>query len=377
MSIKGTRNDEAVLCTLDKTYMLRLAESSNVMLLAPTTEKKRKQREEQEEPASEADADAGQESEKLEVQASVSAHFEIIRCAPKTGGLAALLSARPYTGANDSESTASLDTAAAAASADAHLPLQRRLTLEELEVTVQASSAELRTALREARALSVDGCWCVLEPQLESDILEAALSLCVEHEWPVNAVPVAQCVELCVAQFPGFDELSVRHCLRTHSTQAVGADATWESWLEAANLGALALDASAIARFRARTLLAMCDVWPRDKFLEAWAEALPSGTMPDESLLAGLAILLPPVPDPMNPDEEPVPMLQSLPLASLSLVPKERFAQLFKVKRAWRLEELAPYVKDLVDPTTAPTKLVLQFSRSVTANDGSVSYVSR
>ena len=151
VSIKGTRNDEAVLCTLDKTYMLRLAESSNVMLLAPTTEKKRKQREEQEEPASEADADAGQESEKLEVQASVSAHFEIIRCAPKTGGLAALLSARPYTGANDSESTASLDTAAAAASADAHRHCSAA-ELEEPEVTVQASSAELRTAWREARA---------------------------------------------------------------------------------------------------------------------------------------------------------------------------------------------------------------------------------
>ena len=40
MSIKGAANDEAVLCTADKTYTLRLAESSNSMLLAPKTKKR-------------------------------------------------------------------------------------------------------------------------------------------------------------------------------------------------------------------------------------------------------------------------------------------------------------------------------------------------
>ena len=41
LTIKGGRDDDAVLCTADKTYTLRLAESSNSFLLAPEREKKR------------------------------------------------------------------------------------------------------------------------------------------------------------------------------------------------------------------------------------------------------------------------------------------------------------------------------------------------
>ena len=369
VNIKGGRNDEAVLCTADKTFVLRLAESSNVMLLAPNTAQKRKHRSDE---GNEAEADATREDEALEVKATVSAHFEIIRCAPKTGVLSALLSERPYLGAGDSES-ATLGPG----DPDGSTPAQR-LTLKDLEVAVQASGAELRAALRDARALAVDGCWCVLDTQLEQDIMEAVLSLCVEHDWPLDAVPVRNCVELCCQQFPGFDELSVRHCLRAHSKQALQTEqaSAWEAWVGAASLDQLALDPSAISRFRVRMLLSMCDVWPRDKFFEAWADALPDSIEPDEGLLAGLAVFLPPT-DRHPAESDSTPMLQAMPLSSLSLVPKERFAQLFKVKRNWMLDELVPYIQDLVDPSIAPTKLVLQFSRSVTANDGSITYVSR
>ena len=41
LTIKGGRDDDAALCTADKTYTLRLAESSNSFLLAPEREKKR------------------------------------------------------------------------------------------------------------------------------------------------------------------------------------------------------------------------------------------------------------------------------------------------------------------------------------------------
>ena len=64
-------------------------------------------------------------------------------------------------------------------------------------------------------------------------------------------------------------------------------------------------------------------------------------------------------------------------VAGLPLQPKERFKYLFGVKREWSLDELAPYVKPLLEPGKDATKLVLQHARSVYANDGSVSYVSR
>ena len=165
-----------------------------------------------------------------------------------------------------------------------------------------------------------------------------------------------------------FDEASVRHCLRTHR---VHADAEWPTWIGCTDQPTISLSQSAISAFRARALLAECDTWPREKFFEAWAEHLPSGfPAPEEAHLLGLAVMLK-----ASTNEEPV--LRSLPVLSLPLTAKERFATLFAVKRDWQLEELTPYVKSLLQPGSSITKLVLQHARSVYANDGSVSYVPR
>ena len=74
-------------------------------------------------------------------------------------------------------------------------------------------AAPLLAALQACRALEVEGRWCVLDPQLEMDIVECVLSLCVEHEWALSAVPTFDAVNLALAQFDTFDELSVRHAL--------------------------------------------------------------------------------------------------------------------------------------------------------------------
>ena len=52
-------------------------------------------------------------------------------------------------------------------------------------------------------------------------------------------------------------------------------------------------------------------------------------------------------------------------------------AALFEVKRSWKLDELTPYVIDLVDPGAKPEKLVLIDARAVHHTDGSTSYVPR
>lgn len=365
VSIKGTQNEEAVLCTSDKTFSLRLAESSNSFMITPKSKKRPLPVEGDESTSTEADG-----KEVLEVQASIGAYFELIRSAPRTGGLLALLSAWPHRGTDDVCDDAD-EEADPDAAADATAPpvSKCRLSLQQLETAVQCSIAELRTALQECRALEVDGGWCVLDPQFEMDIVECVLSLCVEHEWPLSAVPTAECVRHSLEQFPGFDERSIRHCLRTHSEHA---NAAWDVWTAAATQETIALDSAAIARFRARALLAEADNWPREQFFEAWAENLPAGHVPDAALLAGLAITLPP-----SPGSDEAPRLQGLPASALSPVPKERFKALFMLKRSWTLDELTPYVRPLLDPGAAPTKLVLQFARSVYANDGSLTYVSR
>lgn len=173
-------------------------------------------------------------------------------------------------------------------------------------------------------------------------------------------------------QFPAFDEPAIRHALVSHS---VHASAPWEEWRAAAQKETIALDGVALSRFRARTLLAECDEWPREGFMEAWAESMPPGaSAPDAEHLAGLAVVIDPTNAAGSADE---PVLRALPLTSLPHVAKARFQTLFGVKHAWTMAELTPYVADLLEPGSAASKLVLQHARSVVANDGSVSYVSR
>lgn len=352
VSIKGAQPDEAVLCTKDATFVIRLAESSNTFLLA----------------SSDAAAGGKPGEEPVHVHASVSAHFETIRIAARPGPLLKLLRAFPYSGGGARDSDVS-GGVTADPPIDATGVQLRRLTLAELEGMVQCSSGELRAALQAAHALDVDGHWCVLDAQLERDLVECITALCIENEWPLDAVPTGRCVEICMGQLEGVDELSVRHCLRTHSTLAA---ADWETWCGATSVETIALSADTLTTAKAQTLLASCDAWPQDKFFEEWAELLPPGCVPALSHLAGLAVIMP-----SGGGEAEQPTVQALDVGSLSAVPKERFAALFRVKKVWTMAELEPYVNDILDPGCAPTKLVLQYARSMGASDGEAKYVSR
>jgi sister chromatid cohesion protein DCC1 len=356
--IKGGPNDEAVLCTADKTFTVRLAESSNLKMLGVSARTKRMR------------PDSEQTDEVWIAEASATAHFELVRSAPRTGTLATILAARPYMGGE----AAAEEDAPGEGEEEAATPGQRskrRLTLAELENAVQASAAELRVALRDSRALCVDGRWCGVDAQLELDVMEIALAECVKHEWPLSAVPVAECVAGCLEQATqGIDEAVVRHCLRCHSTLARAA---WDEWVAASSAEFLALEPKALCRFRARAMLAECDAWPRERFMEAWREGLPSGVELDETTLEGLAISLKPADSPAV-DETTI---QSLPVSSLPLTPKERFVALYGVKKVWTMHELAPYVRDIVEPGKKADTLVLQFSRRVVAMDLSETFVSR
>jgi sister chromatid cohesion protein DCC1 len=329
--IKGGDDDEALLCTRDRTFVMRSAESSNSMLLAPSRP-----------PAT----GAGE----LSIQASTSAHFELLPSAPRVGQLRGVLGAWPYAGPK-------------AEAADGGEAGRERPSLAQLGETVQCSDAELRVALKQVRGLCVNGGWCVLEPQLETDIMDVVLSLAVEHEWPIDAIPAADCVRLSLAQMEDFDALAITHCLRCHSALA---EAPWDEWVAGTERASFALDPRAISTFRARCLLTQCDEWPRDSFFEAWGGSLSFGITPEPSDLEGLAI-----------SSADGASLQALPFESLPVAAVPRFEALFKVKREWSMAELLPYVRDLIDPTSSAERLVLTHGRGVKANDGSMTYVPR
>jgi hypothetical protein len=56
------------------------------------------------------------------------------------------------------------------------------------------------------RAIEVDGRWCLMHPQFESDVVESILALAVEKEWPLHAIPMW---EAATELAPQIDETAV------------------------------------------------------------------------------------------------------------------------------------------------------------------------
>jgi hypothetical protein len=161
VTIKGADSDEAVLTTRDKSYIVRLADSSNTMLLVRGPV-------ELSLPASAAEAEevpartlssartalriysganaevscAVEPAAPIQIQARVHEHFELVRCAPRLERARALLAICPYAGAAADDELCQL----AAAEVEEALAPNRpdmRPTLAQLERETQCGSRHL------------------------------------------------------------------------------------------------------------------------------------------------------------------------------------------------------------------------------------------
>ena len=118
----------------------------------------------------------------------------------------------------------------------------------------------------------------------------------------------------------------------------------------------------------------------KEQFLELWADNIGSmadgfGVPPELAVLQGLAIEV--AGDDGLRGDEPAVLVKALSAADLPATAAPRFAHLFKVKREWTIDELAPYVADLLDPGRTAEQLVLLHARSVIGGDGKRTYVTR
>jgi len=157
--IKGNEMDEAVLTTRDQSYAVRLADSSNTMLLvcgpvelstpeaaaAPSAETAAERTVVGARTVARTEAAGGGEAAAsgvadgpppIQIQARVHEHFELVRCAPRLGRTRALLAACPYAGA---AADAALDEPSTAEFAEALAPNRPELrpTLAKLERDAQ------------------------------------------------------------------------------------------------------------------------------------------------------------------------------------------------------------------------------------------------
>jgi len=196
-----------------------------------------------------------------------SSHLELVEVAPPLRTLAALLAAAPF-----GEAAAERVPGAPAWG----------YTWEELWARVQCSRAQLQAGLRAQRAACLRGRWCLLQPAYQTTLLDVLLLTAGAQGWPLSAFDSNAMVAAVAAD--GFDAEAARHVLSlyagpSHAGPGPAGDGLW------------GVDAPALCRARAQTLLAAAERRRCDEFMAAWRASLPEGVVPSLELLRGEALV--------------------------------------------------------------------------------------
>jgi sister chromatid cohesion protein DCC1 len=239
----------------------------------------------------------------------------------------------------------------------------RTYSLLELQRLVQASDAQLKSALSNLDALSIDepdgSKWRVLDAPYADEVFDLVLATLTQLSVNMFEAPGGTaadldrlCDDLAAQDYPRF---VIQHVLRMHASTASTDDG-------------VVLDGPKVARFRAQQIFRACSagqLFPSAAFVSGWADMLPRGVTADVQLLRGMALM----------EQHPThgSVYRFLPAASLPPAAAPRFSRLLKERAKWTLDEIDPYIRDLVAPGQTIEQLLLKNMR-VIKTDKSILY---
>ncbi|XP_037081411.1 sister chromatid cohesion protein DCC1-like [Pollicipes pollicipes] len=246
------------------------------------------------------------------------------------------------------------------------------LELRECRHTVQASDAELEAALRQCHALLMDGQYRQLECEYEFHVFSLVMKFIDENSWSADAVRRPPTLETLSELEPEavvtacFDrylrpvtEPAEQYCCRPgeHCTSVVKHGAACRR-LPGEQLFTLHEDE--VARLFARLLLHTMKTFNLADFTASWRQSVPEGVTTDLEQLRGLAVV--------NREVSPE-LVVRLQATDLPEEAAGRFQALFAIKQLWTGDELLPYVEDLTSPTLKLGSLLAKHCR-MTARRG-------
>ncbi|KAJ9050660.1 Ctf8p and Ctf18p associating protein [Entomophthora muscae] len=317
--IKGRPNDEAVLCSEDRTYALKSAQTSNSLLISKISK------------------GPGLHYNKLEVIHSLKSTIETARISPRLHRVKEVLLPSLYKGTTEKY-------------------LQKDkikfYALQELQAEVQASDLELSDMLQRLRVLTLDGVLRLVDLDYMYEIVCLILECAEAFSFPLEEMDLNLLLEKLSDH-----EIApplISHCLYSVS--------------ELLSNGCCKLIESEVSRVLGEKILKSLTepttVWD---FLERWSKDLPASYQPSMDHLQGLYYL----------DEDNVLDMSDnnyvhyFSAIDLSFEPKLRFKEIFNQKPRWTPSEIAPFVIDLI-PSRDPKELngfLLRFCRFVTVKE--------
>ncbi|KAK2562299.1 Sister chromatid cohesion protein DCC1 [Acropora cervicornis] len=293
VTIRGDHQDEAVLCTDKETYDLKVADTSNSLLLVPDCVL----------PKDEAFKSEVSPLVFREVSSCYTTYFELKQRRPKLEKLKFLLVGDLYKGPENEENTGHLE--------DDSVKKRSLHTLADLLSKVQASETEILEALKKIEALEINameavsisqlaasggsswmfsgsqaysfsGHWRLLDTDYKEKVVIGILTLLEEKDWSYEAVPVRECCDILQELEP---RIILEHCLNCY-----GEVTNMETDSGDENTVYYRLSEDKICRFYAEYLLRQAGRFNYHEFMDSWQQSVPEGMVTKSAHLAGIAL---------------------------------------------------------------------------------------
>ncbi|KFP99206.1 Sister chromatid cohesion protein DCC1, partial [Leptosomus discolor] len=318
--IRGEKDEQAVLCSKDKTYDMKIADTSNMLLFIPGCKTPEQLKADQ----------ASCNIIHSQIAGFSNNYWELRRRRPKLKKLRKLLMEDPYEGP-DSQKDQTLTFS--------------KYTTEDLLSLIQASEEEILHQLQVIDACKIEGYWRILEFDYEMKLLNHVTQLIDSESWSLSKVPLRTCLEELGSLEP--TEM-IEHILLSYGRKYTDDGEVYFEMRE-----------DKICRAIAQMLLQNAVKFNLSEFQEVWQQSVPEGMTTRLDQLKGLAL----VDKSLRPETIFLLKVEDLPEDN-----QERFNSLFSIRGKWTEEDITPYIQDLCAEKQTVGALLTKYARSSMQN---------
>ncbi|TNN02368.1 hypothetical protein fugu_009855 [Takifugu bimaculatus] len=318
--IRGDKDERAVLCSVDTTYDLKIADTSNLLLFVPECRK----------PNHVTNSEGVSHVAHTEIWGFCNSYWELRKQHPKLKKLKKLLMENPYEGpaiGGQEENT------------------ENRYTMLDLLERIQASEQEINTHLETIHACQIDGYWRILDFDYEMKVLGHLTQLVDSESWSFDQVPLQTCLEELAPLEP---KEMIEHCLNCYGQRYSENDQVF-----------YALNEDKVCRGLALMLLQNAVKFNLREFQEVWQQSVPEGMSTRLDQLKSVAL----VDQASHPETICLLRVEDLPEDTL-----ERFHHLFTLREKWTEDDITPYIQDLCGEKQTTGALLTKYARSSMQN---------
>jgi len=315
LTIRGDESENAVLCSSNKTFEIKEAETSNSLMmldkviLPADIEKK--------------NSDSGRRLGWSTVGGVFHKYVEIIEIRPKLRKIKEVLSQNLY-------------------NEDTRRENKKGVSLSDLLETIQASEEELRQGLQHYECVSVSDTWFMLDQDYQMMVLSRILKFFDENSWKFDMVHKTETV---VALSELVNEEIVSQVFDLYCDKIDSDD--------------FKLNREKVSRFYGDFLLAANSGYVLPEFLEMWQKVVPDGVETNIDQLSSLVLV---------DNEKSPPVIKRFSEEDLPPGIIDRLSILFNARERWTLAEISPFIEPLTTKKLNVNALLTKYARPLNVN---------